>query len=78
MLCIALDAVQLVKFSRSNQGYRNTCFASPAGAANPVYIRLWISWEIEVEHMGDIIDIQAASGNICRHEDLDLSAAETV
>ena len=50
------------------QGDCRAAVASPAGAADAVYIILGIIGEFEVDDMGQLIDIQAAGGYIGGHQ----------
>ena len=64
---LAFDLFQLAEFARMDKGYGGSLAARAAGPADPVHIRLRVLRDIVVHHMGDMVDIQAAGGNVGRH-----------
>jgi hypothetical protein len=59
-----------------HEGYDNTSGAGAPGTARAVQVVLLIAGEIEVDDAADVVDMDAAGGNIGSHERLCLTADE--
>jgi hypothetical protein len=51
--------------------------AGPSGAAAAVDVRLALGRGVEVHHEADVVDVDAASGDVGRNDDVGLPAAES-
>src|SRR6476646_8620185 len=66
-------AVQVVPV---DEGHGDTGVAGAGGAADAVQVGLLVLGTLEVDDVGDVVDGDAASGDVGGHEDVDLAVAE--
>src|SRR5699024_9054300 len=57
---------------RVHEGDGDARAAGPAGAADPVDVRLLVLGALVVDHVGDVVDVDAARGDIGGDEHVDL------
>ena len=60
----ALDATQQIAFFVVTKRKRDAFAPSARGAANPMHIRFWDFWQIEVHDVGDVVDINTAGRDV--------------
>ena len=61
-----------------NKGHRNTGFASTTGATGAVQVGLLVFGHGVVDHVADIVDVDAAGGDLRCNQNVFLTAAESV
>ena len=54
----------------------NTFSAGTGGSSNPVHVGLGLVGNLEIDHVGDVIHVDAASDDVRRHQDLDSACIE--
>lgn len=59
-----------------HQGNGMAVLARPAGAADAVHIVLGHVGQVEVDHMGQLVDVDAAGGDVGGHQHPHLAALE--
>ena len=72
----ALDIPQIAEFGRVAQRHGDAGLAGARGPANAVDIAFRNVRQVEIDHVGDVVDINAASGNVCGDEDVHLAGLE--
>jgi hypothetical protein len=73
-----LDVSQESALLRIAEGDGDPIISSARGAANAMDIAFRLVRQIEVDDMGDAIDVDAARGDIGRDQDTDLAVAEVI
>src|ERR1044072_6860484 len=63
-LHVALDALDLVPLGGRDEGDRPAGASNPPGAADPVHVDLRGRRHIEVDYVGDVLDIESAGGDV--------------
>ncbi len=76
--CELFDLLQEVAFFDIAERNRLARLASARGAANAVHVRLGLHGKVVVDDMRDVIDIEAARGNIGRDQNGRATAAERI
>ncbi len=74
----ALDVAEQIALVLVAERDRAARRARAAGAADAVHIRLGHVGELEVDDVGDAVDVDAARGDVGRDEDADRAAAEAL
>ncbi len=64
----ALDPVQQLMFVMTHQGQRTAPGPSTSRATDTVDIVLGYRWQLEIDHLGQICDIQSPCSDIGRHQ----------
>ena len=59
-----------------HEGHRHALVAGAARAAHAVHVGLLVLRRLEVEHVGDVVDVDAARRDVGGHEDVHLAVAE--
>jgi hypothetical protein len=72
MYCIEYQYIRLGR----NKGQSTSTFASTTGTTNTVNIVLVGIWQVIVNNVGDIIDVNTAGGYVSSNEYLDSSVLE--
>ena len=70
------DAARLGLLIREDERDRGAVPPGPAGAPGSMHVTLVIVRRIEVDHLCDVVQIEAARGDVGRHEGFDLAAVE--
>src|SRR5258708_5687457 len=70
------DVAQVSYFLSGTQRDRDAVGAGPRGATDAMDIGLGYVGKIEIHHMADAIDVDAARGNIGGHQGADLAGAK--
>ena len=65
-LSVTLDFTNHINVMCLNQRDRDAFFAGTAGTANAVHIDISGAGHIKVDHMADVIDIEATRGYVSR------------
>ena len=77
---LGLDApfnqLQLSEFPRRDEGQGNTGVAGTARTANAVHVAFRILGNIEVHHVGDVVDVQASGCHVGSYQDVHLALTE--
>ena len=60
-----------------HQGDGVTAVASPAGATDAMDVILGLVRQVKVHHMGQLVNVDAAGGDVGGHQDPELTALET-
>ena len=55
---------------------RDTALTCATGASHPVHVVLRLAGRIEVDHLGDVVDVDPARGAVGRHQRGDLTGLE--
>jgi hypothetical protein len=63
-----LDIAQKFFFFSIAKGKRGTAGACPACSADPMDIGLGYIRQLEIDHMGEVIDIDTPCSDICRYQ----------
>jgi hypothetical protein len=66
-----LDALKLFELKRRDQSDRDPFLSGTPGTADTVDVGLRVEWNVVVEDMADIIDVDTAGGNVSSYEDVD-------
>ena len=72
----ALDLAQPAHLARRNEGDRFAGPTGPAGAPDAVDVRLRALWDIEIDDVGDVGDVEAARRHVGGDEHVSLTGAE--
>ena len=72
----ALDGAQLVALAGGDERDGVAAASRTAGAPDAVHIAFGVGGDVEVHHMADAVDVEAAGGHIGRDEDVELAALE--
>ena len=64
--------------ARRDEADRLAAATGAAGAADAVHVRLGVDGEVEVDDVGDALDVEAAGRDIRRHEDVELARLQLV
>ena len=64
----ALDVAQQAELVHANQRDRFAAGTGAAGAADAVHIIFWRTGQLEVDHRRQLLDVQAARGDVGGHE----------
>src|SRR5690606_10081092 len=72
----AFDGLEQLFLVRGHQGNGFTTASGPAGAADAVYVVFFDIGQLEVDDMRQLVDIQAAGGDVGRHQDTNLVGLE--
>ena len=75
---VLLDVGDLAALVLVRERDRDAGRARAAGAADAVHVVLRLVGEVEVDHVLQALHVDAASGHVRRHDDLDLAVAERV
>jgi hypothetical protein len=73
---VALDRLQVASLARLDEGDRAPRAADAAGAPDPVHVDIGRGRHVEVDDVGDRGDVQAAGGDVGRHQDRQPAALE--
>ena len=65
-----IDQTPLVGLVVADEGDGSTALASPTCAADAMHVRHWVIRCLVVDHVGDVIDINAARCHIGGHQDV--------
>jgi hypothetical protein len=71
-----LDGLEHPVFSWLGQGDGDTLTAGPADPADAVHIGVGGTGDVVVDHVGELLDIQAAGGDVGDHQKVDAPAAQ--
>lgn len=71
-----LNIAQEFFFFSITKRKRNAAGACPAGPADPMDVSLRDIRQLEIDHMGQVVDIDTPCGDIGRHEDAGMAALE--
>src|SRR6185436_15479581 len=74
--CFLAKPLELLEVPLRDERDRHAGLAGAARAADAVSERLSVLRKVEVHDVADVLDVQAARGQIRRHEDLDLAVLE--
>ena len=74
----ALDGAQQAALARGDEQQRLARAARAAGAADAVDVRLGVVGDVEVDHVADAVDVQAAGGDVGGHEDVQAAVLQLV
>ena len=74
----AFDGLELVAFLVRDETDRGARLAGAGGAADAVHVALGLEGQLHVDDAGDLGDIDAAAGEVGRHEGTDLAGAEAL
>ena len=72
----ALDHAQHVALARRDEQDRLAAAAGAAGAADAMHVRFRVVRHVEVDDVADALDVEAARGDVGRHDDVDLAGLE--
>ena len=76
LLGVALDVLHEAFFVQTNQIHRRAIGAGATGAANAVHIVFADVGDVVIDHVGQIIDVDAARGNVGGHQRANVAALE--
>src|SRR3954468_7480254 len=62
------DLPHIVSLPRTDEGDSHAGAAGPAGPADAVHVTVAILGCVEVDHMRDVVDIEAAGRDVCGHQ----------
>ena len=71
-----LDAPEEIRLVDRDEADRIAREAGSAGPADPVDVVLGVPWQLEVDDVGEILDVEAACRDVRRDEDADLAGLE--
>ena len=71
-----LDKLQEAMLARVGERDRHAFAADAPGPSDAVNVHLRRRRQIEIDHVRDVIDIESSSGDVSRHQDVGLLAAE--
>jgi len=74
----ALDAAQELRLVHRDEGDGLARRTGPAGPADAVDVVLRVPRQLEVNHVRQILDVEAAGGDVGRDEDADVAVLEPV
>src|SRR5437762_12210653 len=69
---------ELVEVPFADERHRDARFTRASRAADAVREDFGVLREVVVHHVRDVLDVEAARGEVGRDEDLDLAAAESL
>jgi hypothetical protein len=72
----SLDLLQLALLLGGGKGDRSSCAADPAGAADAVDVDLGVVGHVVVDHVGDVLDVESARGDVGRDKERGLVLLE--
>ena len=73
-----LDRLDRLGVGAGRKGYRDSGLAGSSGASDAVDIIVGMPGHVEVEDVADVLDVEAAGGDVGSHEDVDLAVLEAV
>ena len=71
-----LDGLEHLVLARLDQGDRGALAAGPADAPDAVHVRLRRAGHVVVDHVGQLLDVEAARGHVGGHEQVDGPGAQ--
>jgi len=72
----SLMSFQRLHVAPVHERHGDACAAGPAGAADPVQVGLLVVRALVVDHVRDVVHVDAAGGHVGGDENVDLAAAE--
>jgi len=70
---VVLNSAELPAILGRQQRDGDALSSSPPGSADPVDINLGIIGQVEIEDVGDIVDVESTGGDIGGHQNFDLT-----
>ena len=68
-----LDGAEEATLARGHEADGGTATASATGAADAVHVRFGVDRNVEVDHVADAIDVEAAGRDIRCHQNVELA-----
>ena len=78
LLELALEPAELVLVAARDERDRATFTASARRAADAVDVGLGVVWHVVVDDVRDVVDVDAASSDVCRDDDVDLAIRQAL
>ena len=72
-----LDVAQQSMLARLDQGDRHALASGPARSADAMHVGIGVGRHVEVDDVADVVDVEAAGGDVRRDEHVQRSVAET-
>ena len=74
----ALNTNEITRFRFVAKRVGKAIFSGAPCSANAVNVDLWLVGEIEIEHVGDVVNVDTTTGDVRGHENEHIAVLESV